>query len=79
MRGQLSVEMMIVLVVILGLAVLVASTMISSANKASQKIEAKTDTVLNSSDLAKGGPGAYCTADADCSSGNCNTYTSKCV
>ena len=42
MRGQLSVEMLVVLVVILGLVIIVASTMMKSANKASEKIDEKT-------------------------------------
>ena len=80
MRGQLSAEMLIILVVILGVAVLVASVMLKSANKAADKVSAKTDTVLNATDAAslRGASGEYCVSDADCQSGSCDPYTKKC-
>jgi uncharacterized protein (UPF0333 family) len=78
-RGQLSVEMLLLLVVILGLAILVASTMMKSAAKASEKVEQKTDTVLGAGDTgAKGAAGDYCVSNADCSSSSCDTYSRKC-
>ncbi len=72
--------MLIVLVVILGVAVLVASVMLRSANKAAEKIDQKTDAVLGASDsqLAKGGDGGYCVSDSDCASGRCDSYLKKC-
>ncbi|VVC00896.1 Uncharacterised protein [uncultured archaeon] len=80
MKGQLSAEMLIVLVVILGLAVLLASVMMNSANKAAKNIEQKTDTVLNASGTAGKYPSGYvCQSGADCLSGNCDAYTSKCL
>ena len=80
-RGQLSAEMLIVLVVILGLAVILASTMLKSASKAAAGADAKTDEVLKASDsgVAKGVGGDYCTSDSDCTSGSCDTFTKKCV
>lgn len=80
MRGQLSAEMLIILVVILGVAVLVASVMLKSANKAADKVNAKTDAVLNATDSAalRGASGEYCVSDADCQSGSCDSYTKKC-
>ena len=80
-KGQLSAEMLVVLVVILGLAVILASTMLKSANKAASSADAKTDAVLQASDsgVTKGISGDYCAADADCTSGSCDTYTKKCV
>ena len=68
MRGQLSAEMLIVLVIVLGLAILLASTMMNSANTASKSIEGKTDNVVN-----------YCTSDLDCAGGKtCDTSTNRC-
>jgi len=80
MKAQLSAEMLIVLVVILGVAVLVASVMLRSANKAAEKVEQKTDAVLNSADATamKGASGAYCVAYADCQTGRCDAYSKKC-
>lgn len=81
MRGQLSVEMLVILVIILSLAALVASVLLKSANKAADKVEQKTDSVLNTSDrnYAAGAPGDYCTSDSDCRSGSCSTYSGKCL
>jgi len=80
MKGQLSAEMLIVLVVILGIAVLLAGVMMKSANKASEKVSQKADTVLSASDggALKGATGEYCAHDSDCSSGFCDTYSEKC-
>ena len=78
MRGQLSVEMLVVLVVILGLVIIVASTMMKSADKASEKIDEKTGAVLSASEGRTGASGDYCVADADCGSGSCDTYLRKC-
>ena len=80
-KGQLSAEMLVVLVVILGLAVILASTMLKSANKAASSADAKTDEVLKISDsgVAKGVSGDYCAADSDCTYGGCDTLTKKCI
>ncbi|MEM4554287.1 MAG: hypothetical protein QXT25_00350 [Candidatus Anstonellaceae archaeon] len=79
MKAQLSAEMLIVLVVILGVAVLAASVLVRSANKAAEKVEQKADAVFNTSDTTfKGASGAYCVSDSDCASGICNTITNKC-
>ena len=79
MKGQLSAEMLILLVILLGVAVIVASTMMQSANKASQKIEQKTDTILTKADQgAAGAAGDQCASNADCASGSCDTYLRTC-
>ena len=80
-KGQLSAEMLVVLVVILGLAVILASTMLKSANKAAASAEAKTNAVLEKSDsgVTKGVSGDYCATDSDCASNSCDTYTKKCI
>ncbi|MFA6328015.1 MAG: hypothetical protein WCY41_01070 [Candidatus Micrarchaeia archaeon] len=80
-KGQLSAEMLVVLVVILGLAVILASTMMNSAKKAANSADQKTNAVLEASDsgVAKGVSGDYCAADSDCASSTCDTYTKKCI
>ena len=80
-KGQLSAEMLVVLVVILGLAVILASTMLKSANKAAASADAKTNAVLEASDsgVAKGVSGDYCAIDDDCASGICDVQTKKCI
>ena len=78
-KGQLSAEMLVVMVVILGLAVLLASTMMGSAKKVADKIEQKTDSLLEASDSGKSAPGYSCTEDSQCQSGSCDSYTGKCL
>ena len=80
MRGQLSAEMLIVLVVILGLAVILASVMLKSANKAAANVEQKTNTVIGASNagMVKAAAGDYCVVDADCETNSCDTYSNKC-
>jgi len=80
-KGQLSAEMLVVLVVILGLAVILASTMMKSASKAATAADQKTNAVLEASDsgVTKGISGDYCAVNADCASGSCDTYTKKCI
>ena len=79
-RGQLSAEMLIVLVVILGLAVILASVMLKSANKAASAVEEKTNSVIAASNASsvKVASGGYCTADSDCESNSCGAYSNKC-
>jgi uncharacterized protein (UPF0333 family) len=81
MRGQLSAEMLVVLVVILGLAVILANTMMNSASKAARSADEKTSAVLEVSDAGamKGASGDYCVSGADCESGSCDSYTKKCI
>jgi type II secretory pathway pseudopilin PulG len=79
-KGQLSAEMLVVLVVILGLAVILASTMLKSANKAAASADAKTNAVLEASDqgVLKGTAGDYCASNFDCESNSCDSYVKKC-
>ena len=80
-KGQLSAEMLVVLVVILGLAVILASTLMKSASKAANAADQKTNAVLEASNssVINGASGVYCAANADCASGSCDTYTKKCI
>jgi hypothetical protein len=77
MKGQLSAEMLVVLVLVLGLAVILASVMFKSADKAAGKIEDKTNSVLGASDKKALGEG--CDYDSDCISGNCDFTEKKCA
>ncbi|MCX8197428.1 MAG: hypothetical protein N3G80_03895 [Candidatus Micrarchaeota archaeon] len=79
MKAQLSAEMLIILVIILGIAVLVATTMLRSANKAAATVEQKADKIMNMSDsAAKGQKGAFCVSDEDCESGFCDPSAKRC-
>ena len=69
MKGQLSAEMLVVLVVILGAAILLASVMLDSAKKAGEKITERSDALFEKSP---------CLADSDCASGSCNQGTGEC-
>ena len=62
MKGQLSAEMLIVLVIVLGLAIFLASTMYKSATNTGQAIENKTNNITNGGINAKGCVGAACNA-----------------
>ena len=81
MRGQLSLEMLVVTVIIIGMVLLLAAVISKSANKAADKVTEKTDAALNASDTisAKGATGGYCVLDSDCLSGFCDKYESKCT
>lgn len=80
-KGQLSAEMLVVLVIILGLAVILASTMMKSASQAAGKIEEKTSTILEASEPSEfvGKAGDYCTKNEDCQSRSCDVYAKKCL
>ncbi|MCX8197702.1 MAG: type II secretion system GspH family protein [Candidatus Micrarchaeota archaeon] len=81
MRGQLSVEMLVILVIILGISALVASVLLRSANKAAEKAEQKADYILNASEESYARAkkaGEFCSYDSECASGNCNPVSSRC-
>ncbi len=75
MRGQLSAEMLIVLVVILGLAVILAGVMLKSAANAGSAVENQTNTLI---EAGKGLPGAFCTENSGCRSDSCDTSSDTC-
>ena len=67
MKGQLSVEMLVVLVVILGVVALVASVIMGNATKAKLEAEKRAnDTIGSCARLAES-----CLGNSDCCSGNC--------
>ncbi len=80
MKAQLSVEMLVVLVIVLGVAILLASAMFRSANSAAEKIEKKTNDTLGASDAqGRAEAGEYCGADSDCKSQSCDEYSNRCL
>ena len=71
MKGQLSAEMLIVLVIVLGLAVLLATTLMKTAKDTGGKVEQKAESISN-----------ICTTDSECTAigmGSCDTATNRCV
>lgn len=74
LRGQLSVEMLILVALVLGLVFIVYTSMTNSAQKAADTVSANTDTVLRAS--------TKCLSDDDCTkvdkSWSCNTKTNSC-
>jgi uncharacterized membrane protein len=80
MRGQLSAEMLIVLVLVLGLAIFLASTMYKSASKAGAAIDKKTDEVTSGNSYSPAIPsGGACSVNSQCLSGVCDVYTNTCT
>ena len=66
MKGQLSAEMLIILVVVLGLAVVLASVMMDAAKKGGDEIDRQTNLTISA---GKGATGTYCIDTVDCRSG----------
>jgi uncharacterized protein (UPF0333 family) len=77
-RGQLSLEMLIILVILLAVAALVASVLMKSANKAASEVEKKTESVFNTTSPIKQS-GQFCTSDDECASKVCDSTTNKCL
>lgn len=67
--------MLIVLVVILGLAVILAGVMLKSAANAGSAVENQTDTLIQS---GKAPAGAFCTQNSGCRSDSCDTGSNAC-
>ncbi len=71
MKGQLSAEMLILLVVIVSIVALVATQLIGSAKETSSAISEKTEILLEKTDMAKSDLGQFCVEDSDCATGRC--------
>ena len=79
LKGQLSAEMLILIVVIIAIVALVASQLTKTSEKASGTISNQTDTMLARSEAAvKGKPGEFCTEDKQCLSESCDVDAYKC-
>lgn len=66
--------MLVVLVLVLGLAIFLASVMFKSAGQAAGAVDQKTGTVIAGADKTtpKLASGLTCSVDADCESGRCS-------
>ncbi|MEM4366773.1 MAG: hypothetical protein QW035_01425 [Candidatus Anstonellales archaeon] len=71
-KGQVSAEMLLVLVVVVAVVAIVATQLIGSAKETGAKVSNMTEKVI---DKAEGslavGPGGYCIENSDCQSGIC--------
>ncbi|MEM2963255.1 MAG: hypothetical protein QXW70_03005 [Candidatus Anstonellales archaeon] len=61
MKGQISAEMLIILVILIGVALIVASQLIKTATQAGKEIEKKTGQIF---EISKS-----CETDLDCDAG----------
>ena len=79
MRGQLSAEMLILIVVILAIVALVASQLTKTTEKTGAALENQSNTIVERSEEAvKARSGEFCTKDEQCLSANCDTVNFKC-
>ncbi|MFN3909620.1 MAG: hypothetical protein ACK4J0_00085 [Candidatus Anstonellaceae archaeon] len=80
-KGQLSAEMLIVLVLILGLVFIIYSQLSSNVKTLSQKTSERTEKIANMTDVSPSD--IFCTKDSDCEKVNsewkCDTTTSTCT
>ncbi|HIH22988.1 TPA: class III signal peptide-containing protein [Candidatus Micrarchaeota archaeon] len=79
-KGQLSAEMLILIAVILAIVAIVATQLIGTAQKTSEKIEVQSAAILEKTEQAvKGKGGDFCVDDIDCQSNSCNTQEKSCT
>ncbi|MFH2106381.1 MAG: class III signal peptide-containing protein [Candidatus Micrarchaeota archaeon] len=79
-KGQISVEMLILIAVIIAVIAIAASQLLKTADKTSQEVDKRSDEVLKTTETAmkskKGGP---CTSDSSCAEGlRCNMDSYVC-
>ncbi len=78
-KGQLSAEMLILIVVVIAIIALVASQLTKTSEKAGNTIEEQSNVMLTRSEAAvKGKAGEFCTEDNHCLSESCDTQEYKC-
>lgn len=78
MKGQLSAEMLILIVVILAVAAIVANQLITGAKNTSDTVDSQSQAVLDkTTEAMKGKSGDFCTKDEQCLDG-CDTTAHKC-
>ena len=69
-RGQLSAEMLIMIVVVLAVIALVASQLVGTAKKGSEKVENQSETIFwKAEQETKSQEGEPCKEDVDCKTG----------
>jgi len=67
LRGQLSAEMMILIVVVLAIVAIAATQLLGSAQEAADQISNQTGELTAKTNAAmKSGAGEFCVADDDC-------------
>jgi uncharacterized protein (UPF0333 family) len=72
MKGQMSAEMLILIVVVLALVAIAATQLLNTAEKSSEKIESQGQAILDKTDAAvKVKSGGFCVKDEECLSGKC--------
>lgn len=80
-KGQLSAEMLIVLVLILGLVFIIYSQLSSNVKTLSEKTQERTEKIANMTDVAPSD--IFCTKDSDCekidSNWKCDVSTNTCT
>lgn len=76
MRGQLSAEMLILIVVVLAVVAIAATQLMGSAKETSKNIQNQTGRInLMTSEAVKSAEGEYCMYDEDCREGfSCQNY-----
>lgn len=73
MKGQLSAEMLILIVVILAVVAIIANQLIGTAQKTSASIGTQSTAILErTNEAVKATPGDFCVKSEDCKSGRCN-------
>ena len=72
MRGQLSAEMLILIVVVLAVVALVASQLLKTGEETSKTIDKRSGEIINSTESAfKKKAGSSCSEDDQCESNYC--------
>lgn len=75
MRGQLSAEMMILIVVVLAIVAIAATQLIGSAKDAEEEITTQSDDLYKKTSAAmKGSKGDFCVDADDCLSESCTDH-----
>lgn len=76
MRGQLSAEMLILIVVVLAVVAIAATQLMGSAKETSKNIQNQSDRInLMTAEAIKSAEGEYCMYDEDCREGlSCQDY-----
>ena len=76
MKGQLSAEMLILIVVVLAVVAIAATQLMGSAKETSKNIQNQSNRInLMTSEAVKSAEGEYCMYDEDCREGlRCQEY-----
>jgi uncharacterized protein (UPF0333 family) len=75
MKGQLSAEMLILIVVILAIVAIAATQLMGTAKETGGNIQNQTDRINRvTAEALKGQEGESCVLDEDCVSDHCESY-----